>query len=313
MTLDQLNYVIKVAQMQSMSQAAEQIFITQQPLSQAIAHLERELGMQLFERKSSGVQLTAYGERFVEQAQVVLAEFTALADFSQSLSQSEATAQQMTIFSTPVVNKWLLPEPLSELAQRFPQCTVTLMEYSDTEQLLAQAAKQPCVAVVSVIEEYFTQTLQARYEQDLHWEILLREPLQVCAAVHSPWAEQKEITLAQFFEQPLAASEAGEYVPLQKIAEIDEGVLPTYCTYNRSLLSRTVKEGAAVALYPSVLRYVDEAKLRQQEKDYVLLPLAEGLHEITLFIWPKDTLLSPAAQMLWRKLAAMLKGDGLGV
>lgn len=309
MTLDQLNYVIKVAQMQSMSQAAEQIFITQQTLSQAIAHLERELGMQLFERKSSGVQPTAYGKMFVEQARAVLAEFTDLADYSRALAQRDEAFQQLTIFSTPVVNKWLLPEPLSQLAQHFPQCTVTLMEYIDIEEVLAQAVQQPCVAVVSVIEEYFIQTQQARYEQHLNWKMLLREPLHVCAAVRSPWAEQKEITLAQFFEQPLAASEASEYGPLQKIAQIGEAVQLTFCTYNRSLLSRTIKEGAAVALYPSILRYVDEPKLRQQEKDYILLPFAEGLHEMTLFIWPKDALLSPAAQMLWRQLAAMLKGD----
>ena len=312
MTLDQLNYVLKVAQTQSISQSAEQIFITQQTLSQEIGHLERELGMKLFIRKSSGVQLTAYGELFVAEAQAVLAEFAELTDFSQSLSLKDVTDQQLTIFSTPVVNKWLLPEPLAQLALRFPQCSVKLIEYDDSEVLLAQAVQQPCIAIVPVVEEYFTQVTQVQYEQRLNWQILLREPLQVCVSAHSFWAGKTAVTLEEFLALPLAASEVTDYVPLQKLAAA-ELKAPTFCTHNRSLLARAIKEGVAVSVYPSILNHIEKDKLNQQ-KDYTQLPFAEGLHEMLLFIWPKNAILPPAAQDLFARLQQILhkeaeKGD----
>src|SRR6186997_532934 len=74
MTLNELRYVVAVAQERSFGRAAAKCFVSQPALSVAIHKLEDELGAPLFERGKSEITVTPVGERIVEQAQRVLEE-----------------------------------------------------------------------------------------------------------------------------------------------------------------------------------------------------------------------------------------------
>lgn len=67
MTLNQLTYFCKLAELEHYSNAAKALFISQPSLSKAIAQLERELGVSLFRRKGRNVALTEAGRAFYEQ------------------------------------------------------------------------------------------------------------------------------------------------------------------------------------------------------------------------------------------------------
>ena len=60
MNLSQLYYFKKLAELQHYTQAAQELYITQPSLSGAIASLESELGIQLFEKRGRNVYLTKY-------------------------------------------------------------------------------------------------------------------------------------------------------------------------------------------------------------------------------------------------------------
>ncbi|MFK3679290.1 LysR family transcriptional regulator [Microbacterium sp. NPDC090218] len=72
MELQQLRYVVAVADTSSFTRAAERCFVTQSALSHQIAALERELGRRLFVRSSRSVRLSEAGEAFVEHARTAL-------------------------------------------------------------------------------------------------------------------------------------------------------------------------------------------------------------------------------------------------
>ena len=74
MTLNELRYIVAVAQERSFGRAAAKCFVSQPALSVAIHKLEDELGAPLFERGKSEITVTPVGERIVEQAQRVLEE-----------------------------------------------------------------------------------------------------------------------------------------------------------------------------------------------------------------------------------------------
>ena len=69
---DQLRYFVTVAEEGQITRAAKKLYIAQPALSQAIAQLESELGLQLLERHAKGVRLTAAGEAFLEKARAVV-------------------------------------------------------------------------------------------------------------------------------------------------------------------------------------------------------------------------------------------------
>ena len=72
MTLQQLRYVITIANTGSMHTAAESLFITQPNLSKAIKDLEEELEIIIFNRTNKGVLLTDEGLKFLSYARQVL-------------------------------------------------------------------------------------------------------------------------------------------------------------------------------------------------------------------------------------------------
>ena len=74
MTLTELRYVVALAQERHFGKAAKKCFVTQPTLSLALAKLEAELGVQLFERNKSEVLVTSMGEEIVAQARRVLDE-----------------------------------------------------------------------------------------------------------------------------------------------------------------------------------------------------------------------------------------------
>ena len=72
MTLQQLKYLVAVADCGNMTEAAEQLFISQPSLSAAIHRLEQEMGVTAFVRSNKGVAVTREGEELLSYARMLL-------------------------------------------------------------------------------------------------------------------------------------------------------------------------------------------------------------------------------------------------
>ena len=80
MTLQQLNYVIAIAETGSFRRAAERLYIAQPSLTGAVRELEKELGVTLFNRSGKGATLTADGMNFLPYARSVMTQYDSLLD-----------------------------------------------------------------------------------------------------------------------------------------------------------------------------------------------------------------------------------------
>ncbi|RJE86936.1 LysR family transcriptional regulator [Paenibacillus sp. 1011MAR3C5] len=72
MTLQQLKYVIEVANRGSINEAAKRLFISQPSLSNAIKDLEEEMNISIFERTNKGISLSKEGAEFLSYARQVV-------------------------------------------------------------------------------------------------------------------------------------------------------------------------------------------------------------------------------------------------
>ena len=61
MRIQQLRYIMEIANYNSMNKAAQHLFISQPTLSNAVKDLEAELGITIFERSKRGISLTIDG------------------------------------------------------------------------------------------------------------------------------------------------------------------------------------------------------------------------------------------------------------
>lgn len=78
MTLQQLRYLIAVAEKGSITEAAKSLFISQPSLSTAIKEVEQNIGFRVFNRHRTGVTLTAKGMEFLGYARQVVQQMDAL-------------------------------------------------------------------------------------------------------------------------------------------------------------------------------------------------------------------------------------------
>lgn len=78
MHIQQLEYVLKVAECGSITQAAQQLFISQPSLTKSIMNLENEYNIRLFDRTSKGIQITPEGKDFLYYAKSVTTSLDAL-------------------------------------------------------------------------------------------------------------------------------------------------------------------------------------------------------------------------------------------
>ncbi len=94
MTLNQMRYVLAVADTHSINQAAANMIISQSALSLSIKKLEQEIGQQLFLRTPKGILLTSAGTDFVNYVRPICAQVDRLAD---TLSHVPKAAHSLSV------------------------------------------------------------------------------------------------------------------------------------------------------------------------------------------------------------------------
>ena len=72
MTLQQLKYVVTVAETGTITEAAGKLYISQPSLTNAIHELEREMQIVIFNRTNKGISLSKEGDIFLGYARQVL-------------------------------------------------------------------------------------------------------------------------------------------------------------------------------------------------------------------------------------------------
>ncbi len=80
MTLQQLIYVINIANTGSLSKTAENLYIAQPSLSKSLKELENELGFELFSRSNRGLSITSKGTEFLSYAKQIVDQYNLTKD-----------------------------------------------------------------------------------------------------------------------------------------------------------------------------------------------------------------------------------------
>ncbi len=96
-----LEYFLAVAEEGQMTRAARRLDVAQPALSQAIAQLESEFGLKLFERHARGVTLTPAGAVLYEKARVAVAATSAAEETARSLARAQGGTIEFGFVGSP--------------------------------------------------------------------------------------------------------------------------------------------------------------------------------------------------------------------
>lgn len=124
MTLDQLRIFLAVAERGHMTRAAEALNMTQSAVSAAIAALESQSRVRLFNRIGRGIELSAAGEAFIPTARAI----TAQADLARTVLDDLARQPRgrLRLFASQTVASYWLPARLMRLKKNYPEIEISL-------------------------------------------------------------------------------------------------------------------------------------------------------------------------------------------
>ncbi|MBY0558646.1 LysR substrate-binding domain-containing protein [Hyphomicrobium sp.] len=134
MTLEQLRIFVAVAERQHVTQAAQEINITQSAASSAIAALEERYAVKLFDRVGRRIELTDAGRIFVTEARGVLARAATAEKALQDLAGMKRGT--LSIFASQTIINYWLPPFLATFHQRYPDIKLKLSA-GNTQQVAA--------------------------------------------------------------------------------------------------------------------------------------------------------------------------------
>ena len=118
MNIRQLEYFIVMAETQQITEAAQQLYIAQPPLSRSLQRLENELGVVLFTRTKKGIELTDTGKVLYEKGRLLLKNYK---DMLNVIKETEEG-----VSGTVRIGTGYPPQFLCWLAKFFPYVNTTL-------------------------------------------------------------------------------------------------------------------------------------------------------------------------------------------
>jgi DNA-binding transcriptional LysR family regulator len=190
MELRQLRYFVAVADERHFARAAARLLIAAPSLSQQIKALERDLGVRLFERSSTGVSLTAAGSSLLPQARDLLEAAEELEHAARRIAEDREVVLRLGFLPfalTPTTRRLL-----TEFGRSEPRVTVQMRQYEWDDPSAGLLTSETAAALVRP---------PFRGDEGLHLLELAREQLFAITAEDSPLAGLESITVAQLAEE----------------------------------------------------------------------------------------------------------------
>lgn len=181
MTIDQLTEFQAVAKCENVSQAAEQLFISQSALSKSLRRLENELGVQLFDRNGKTVSLNPKGKLVLSFTDTILKE---VQEMQEALSESRKEEHILRVGANlPNIVRFCIPKAQKEWKEQKLKGTYYNLEHMDTG-LLRKG-----------LHDVLISSVQPEEEPGMDSMLLCVDHMGVCLPPGSPLSEKDRLRL----------------------------------------------------------------------------------------------------------------------
>lgn len=231
-SLKQLSYALAVEKTLHFKKAAELSHISQSALSTALNELEKQLGLQIFERDNKKVLVTPVGKQVLEKARKIMLE---VEDLEQLAEQQKAPLSfPLTVGIIPTICPFLLPKVLPVLNTQYPQAKLNIVE--DQSHVLVDKVRRGEIDTAILALPYPCDGLLTLefWQEDFYWIALKDEPQ----------AKQKEITSDELNHSNLMLLKEGHCLK-QHILEA--------CKFPRQVANQGIGATSLNTLIPMVL------------------------------------------------------------
>lgn len=207
MTLQQLKYVVTVADKGTISDAAKELFISQPSLTNAIKELESEMQITIFNRTNKGITVSNIGDEFLAYVRQVLEQANLLEEKFLNLKKQSPRFSVSTQHYSFAVNAFV------DVIREFggDQYDFTLRE-TQTYEIIEDVSKLKSEVGILYTSSKNEEVIRKLIKQnDLLFEELFVAKPHVFISSRHPLSDREVITLEELEEYPYLSFEQGEY------------------------------------------------------------------------------------------------------
>lgn len=206
MTLQQIRYVITIAEKGSMNKASETLFVSQPTLTSAIRELEMEIGITIFIRTSRGVFLTAEGEEFLADARQLFQEYQWIND---KYSDAKTVRQK---FSVSTQHYSFVDKAFVETVKQFGTSSFDFSIREEETARVIQNVREMRSQIGILYESDYNRKLLTKLlnEGGLEFHHLIDCNAYVYIWKGHPLAEEEYITFEQLTDYPCLSFDQGK-------------------------------------------------------------------------------------------------------
>jgi len=181
-SIKQLSYALAAEKTLHFKKAAELCNISQSALSTALSELEKQLGLQIFERDNKKVLITPSGKKVLELARSIILTMEDMQHLA--CTQKQPLSFPISVGIIPTIAPFLLPKILPALNQQYPQAQLNIVE--EQSHVLVDMVKSGEIDTAILALPYPCDGLLCIDfgEEDFYW-VALKE---------DKFAQQKEVT-----------------------------------------------------------------------------------------------------------------------
>lgn len=207
MTLQQLKYVIEVANRGSINEAAKRLFISQPSLSNAIKDLEEEMQFAIFERSNKGISLSKEGVEFLSYARQVVEQAELLESRYLNAKPSPQHFSVSTQHYAFAVNAFV------SLVREYGQdeYELTLRE-TKTYEIIEDVKSLRSEIGILYLNEFNGKVINKLLKTaNLQFTSLFMAKPHIFISIKNPLANQSIVTIDQLQNYPYLSFDQGEY------------------------------------------------------------------------------------------------------
>ncbi|WP_033164654.1 LysR family transcriptional regulator [Clostridium sp. KNHs205] len=207
MTLQQLRYVVTVAEKGTISDAAKELFISQPSLTSAIKELENEMQITIFNRTNKGIIVSNAGDEFLSYARQVLEQANLLEEKFLNVKK------QSPRFSVSAQHYSFAVNAFVDVIREFGgnQYDFTLRE-TQTYEIIEDVSKLKSeIGILYTSSKNEEVIMKLIKQNNLEFEELFVAKPHVFISSRHPLANREGISLEELEEYPYLSFEQGEY------------------------------------------------------------------------------------------------------
>ncbi len=216
MTLQQLHYVITIAEVGSMNKASELLYVAQPTLTSSIKELEKEIGITIFNRSKRGVSLTNDGAEFLLYAKQLYTQYNILTE------KYSASGTRKKKFGVSTQHYSFAVKAFVETVKNFDTAEYEFaIREARTRDVINDVATLRSEIGILYLSDFNRKILVKLLDSnELEFHKLIDCPPYVYLWKGHPLAEEKAIQFSQLADYPCLSFEQGDNSSLYYSEEI---------------------------------------------------------------------------------------------